>query len=79
MQTLEQYIAANRAGRTQAEIAAEFGIAPCYLSQILNRRREPGRKAQLAIFRATGGAVTPDSWLVRATQLPEVEEEFIEP
>ena len=38
-------IAALRArlkGRTQTELAREFGVSPSYLSDVLSGRREPG-------------------------------------
>lgn len=68
---------------SQAEVAAQLGISACYLSQILNAVREPGRKAQIRIYEGTGGAVTPDSWLpLPPTTYPPAsmsEDEFIEP
>lgn len=34
----------DQTGRTQEDIAAEFGISRKYLSQLENNRRKPGRK-----------------------------------
>jgi transcriptional regulator with XRE-family HTH domain len=36
-------------GKTQAALAAELGITPAYLSDILNFRREPGRRVLKAL------------------------------
>lgn len=82
MMTLEQWIAKNHPGKRQEEIATVLGIGRSYLSLILSKSREPGRKTQMQIFKATNEQVTPNSWLER-TPAPEPakepEEAVIEP
>lgn len=85
MMTIEQWIERHHSGRTQGEVASALGVSRSYLTQILGGTREPGRKTQALIFKATGGAVTPDSWLLRSTAklqaqtAPQPVEEVIEP
>lgn len=66
MMTLEQWIAKNHPGKRQEEIATVLGIGRSYLSLILSKSREPGRKTQMQIYRQTNEQVTPDSWLKRS-------------
>ena len=37
-----QMLIKRKGSRTQSELAAEIGIKPQYLSDVLNRRRDPG-------------------------------------
>lgn len=55
-------------GKTQTALAAELGITPAYLSDILNFRREPGRRVLKALglrrvisYRQSTNESAPDS------------------
>lgn len=66
---IERYIAQYRLanpGATHGDIADLLGISRPYLSQILNRHREPERKVCERIYVVTGGAITLESWMFRA-------------
>lgn len=64
MKTLEQYIAEHMPGATHQQVADSLGVSRPFLTQILNRSRYPSRLMQARINAATGGEVSPNSWLV---------------
>ena len=57
---LARFMAAN--DLTQVRFAQLSGVPQCQISAYLRGRRKPGRENALAIERATGGAVTTESW-----------------
>ena len=50
----------RRHGETQSAFARRARLSPSWLSDIVNGRQPPGRKATEAIAEATGGDVTAD-------------------
>lgn len=64
-QFIEQYRLANPSA-TYGDIADVLGLSRPFLSQILNRHREPGREVCERIYLMTGGAVTLESWMARS-------------
>ena len=61
MTTLAQHI--SEAGKTQREFAADAGISPSYLCEILAGAKKPGLDLAVKIERITGGRVTAVSWV----------------
>ena len=49
-------------GRTQRALAAQLGISPSHLSEIVSGRKRPSLDVAFDIERATGGMVPVQSW-----------------
>jgi transcriptional regulator with XRE-family HTH domain len=60
---LKQWLIANRKGRNR-DFASELGLSPSYLSQLLSGHRSPRNDLMRRIHAATGGAVTPNDWVL---------------
>ena len=50
-------------GKTQAQLAAELGVVPSYLSMILNRQRTPSLDVAVQLSRLTG--IPVEAFLLR--------------
>jgi transcriptional regulator with XRE-family HTH domain len=52
----------EKAGVSQAALAARVGISQGQVSRLVAGRRSPGRRVALALERETGGEVKAASW-----------------
>ena len=55
---------------SQSGLARRVTAAPSHISRLLRGQRHPGLRLALAIERATGGAVTVESWASPGSPAP---------
>lgn len=60
-------------GQSQAHWAAEFGISPGFLSQLLRGTKAPSLDVAFRIERQTGGKVPAASWVAGAGSVEAAE------
>ena len=66
--TIDEYVSSRQEADddlTRAAIAADLGISPGYLSQVLSMQREPSGPVMIKIARRSGNAISIESWARR--------------